>query len=88
MVGSLGYHIHNHACLEINNKYWIVLYVNILYNYGTMFTWMPLISESSENLYPTIDTEIPMVGCPNNLTHKHVAYELARIFKRTYNEGC
>ena len=44
MVGSLGYHIQNHACIEINNKYWIEIYVNRLQNYGIMFTWVTLLS--------------------------------------------
>ena len=47
-----------------------------------MFTWMPLLSGVSTKLYPTIDTEIPVVGCPHTLTDKHVEYALARIFER------
>ena len=88
MVGSLGYHIQNHVCLEINNKYWIVLYVNILQNYGTMFTWMPLLSESSTKVYPTIDTEIPVVGCQHTLIDRHIEYTLAMLFERKSNKGC
>ena len=88
MVGSLGYLIHNHACLEINNKYWIVLYVNILQNYGTMFAWMPLLGETSTKLYPIIYMEIPVVGCPHNLTDKYVEYALAGLFERKFSEGC
>ena len=53
-----------------------------------MFAWMPLLGETSTKLYPIIYMEIPVVGCPHNLTDKYVEYALAGLFERKFSEGC